>query len=53
MLCGSVIFVNENISEIFSPFEEQGLIGPCAKFQFSQSCLSCFSSISITFLTNI
>ena len=46
MLCGSLVSVNGNIWEIFAPlkgatvkkvvlksFEEQGLIGLCAKFQ--------------------
>ena len=38
---------------VLKSFEEQGLIGLCAKFQLYQSCPSCFSTISTTFLINI
>ena len=38
---------------VLKSFEEQGVIGLCAKFQLYQSCPSCFSTMSVTFLTNI
>ena len=38
---------------VLKSFEEQGLSGLCAKFQFYQSCSSCFLTITTTFLINI
>ena len=51
-------FENDQIHIILSSFvlksfEEQGLIGLCAKFQLCQSCASWFSPITTTFLTKI
>ena len=65
MICGSVALMNE-ILEIFAPrmgvtvkmvvlksFEEKGRIGLVAKFQLSQSPLSCFLSITTFFFLQI
>ena len=38
---------------VLKSFEEQGLIGLCAKFQLYYSCASCFLMISSTFFINI
>ena len=46
-------FLSTDKKVVLKSFDEQGLIGPCAKFQLFQSWPSCFSTISTTFLRNI